>query len=77
MRELTPEQLAEKFPHGWRVEVKRQRKPDGSIREYSCRRAKRAPKPPREPPIKEKLLGRVSLMTDDEARAVYETLQSR
>jgi hypothetical protein len=44
MRELSPEQLDQRFPHGYYIETKIHRKKSGEIVRYRCRRARPAPK---------------------------------
>jgi hypothetical protein len=43
MKDLTEAELAEKYPHGWAIEIKKRRLADGTVKEYVCRRKKKAP----------------------------------
>lgn len=66
MKEISQEELQARFPHGFRVEVKRKTMADGTTREYLFRRANR---PPREALLtaKKKLLHLVIDVSEERA----------
>ena len=76
MKELSPEQLAAKFPNGWRLEMKRQVLANGEVREYSCRRAIKGGRAGRRfaQSAKKLLLDRCAALSEEQAAALLEQI---
>lgn len=74
MRELTPEQLQEKFPNGWRAERKVQRLSNGEVREYVCRRARKPPAA-RQVSQKVKLMRALADVSEERAGELLQLIQ--